>query len=120
LQAAVAFGLQMPDLYFAELKAKLAARRDFLIAGLRDIGFDARPAPGAYFAMAAFAGLDPEGDDLAFCRRLTVEAGVTAVPLSAFYSGREKRGHIRFCFAKTSATLEAAIARLAAWRKAKF
>ena len=120
LQAAVAFGLQMPDLYFAELKAKLAARRDCLIAGLRDIGFEARPAPGAYFAMAAFGGLDHEGDDLAFCRRLTVEAGVTAVPLSAFYSGREKRGHIRFCFAKTPATLESAIARLAAWRNAKF
>ena len=120
LQAAVAFGLQMPDSYFAELKATLAARRDLLIGGLRDIGFEVRPAPGAYFAIAAFGGLDREGDDLDFCRRMTVEAGVTAVPLSAFYSRRGPRGHIRFCFAKTSATLEAAVAKLAAWRKAKF
>ena len=116
LQAAVAFGLGMPDAYFSGLKATLAARRDFLVAVLCDLGFEARPAAGAYFAVAGTAGLDALADDLAFCRRMTVEAGVTAVPLSAFFSGRDSSGYIRFCFAKTQATLELAAVRLKAWR----
>jgi aspartate/methionine/tyrosine aminotransferase len=116
LQTAVAFGLGMPDAYFSGLKTTLAARRDFLVTGLRGVGFEAHPAAGAYFAIAGTGLLDPGGDDLAFCRRLTVEAGVTAVPLSAFFSGRDLRGYIRLCFAKTQPTLELAVARLAAWR----
>jgi aspartate/methionine/tyrosine aminotransferase len=116
LQAAVAFGLGMPDAYFSGLKATLAARRDFLVAALCDLGFEARPAAGAYFAIAGTGGLDALADDLAFCRRMTVEAGVTAVPLSAFFSERDSSGYIRFCFAKTQATLERAADRLKAWR----
>jgi aspartate/methionine/tyrosine aminotransferase len=116
LQAAVAFGLRMPDAYFSELKTMLAARRDFLVEGLRGVGFDVHPAPGSYFVVAEFGRLDEAGDDLAFCCKLTVEAGVTAVPLSAFFSQRDLRFHIRFCFAKTPAMLETAVARLAAWR----
>ncbi len=116
LQAAVAFGLAMPDASFSGLKTTLSARRDFLVAALGGLGFEARPAAGAYFTIAGIGGLDEAGDDLAFCRRMTVEAGVTAVPLSAFFSGRDLPGYIRFCFAKTQPTLEEAVARLAAWR----
>jgi aspartate/methionine/tyrosine aminotransferase len=116
LQAAVAFGLAMPDAYFSGLKTTLAARRDFLVAGLRDLGFEARPAAGAYFTIAGTGRLDPGGDDLDFCRKMTIQAGVTAVPLSAFFSGRDLHGYIRFCFAKTQPTLELATTRLAAWR----
>ncbi|WP_294535370.1 aminotransferase [uncultured Rhodoblastus sp.] len=116
LQTAVAFGLGMPDAYFSGLKTTLEARRDFLVASLRGLGFEARPASGAYFTIAKTGLLDKDGDDLAFCRRMTVEAGVAAVPLSAFFSGRDLQGYIRFCFAKTRPTLEQATARLAAWR----
>jgi aspartate/methionine/tyrosine aminotransferase len=115
LQAAVAVGLGMPDAYFAGLKTTLAARRDFLVAGLNGAGFAAQPAAGAYFAIASIGGLDDAGDDLAFCRKMTIDAGVTAVPLSAFFSGRELSSHIRFCFAKTQATLDEAVTRLSAW-----
>lgn len=116
LQAAVAFGLGMPDAYFSGLKATLAARRDFLVAALNGLGFEVRPAAGAYFVIAGTGGLDASGDDLAFCRRMTVEAGVAAVPLSAFFSERSPSFHLRFCFAKTEATLQLASKRLQAWR----
>jgi aspartate/methionine/tyrosine aminotransferase len=106
----------MPDAYFSGLKTTLAARRDFLVSALNGFGFEARPAAGAYFTIAGTAGLDAGGDDVAFCRKMTIEAGVTAVPLSAFFSGRDLRGYVRFCFAKTQPTLERAAARLAAWR----
>jgi aspartate/methionine/tyrosine aminotransferase len=119
LQAGVAFGLGLPDNYFNGLTELLQARRNFLTEALNRIGFAARRAEGSYFTIASFAGFDREGDDLAFCRRLTAEAGVTAVPLSAFYGDGGPRSHLRFCFAKTQAVLDAAVERLERWSKAQ-
>ena len=116
LQAAVAVGLAFPDSYFAGLKTTLQTRRDFLAAALREVGFDVAPAPGTYFAIADYSALDAGGDDLAFCRRMTQEAGVTAVPLSAFFSQKGPSRHIRFCFAKTEPVLRVAAERLAGWK----
>jgi aspartate/methionine/tyrosine aminotransferase len=116
LQAAVAVGLAMPDAYFAGLKQALRDRRDFLTDGLNRLGFTVRPAPATYFAVADIAALDGAGDDLAFCRRMVEEAGVAAIPLSAFFERRDLRGHIRFCFAKQQETLERALDKLARWR----
>lgn len=116
LQAAVAFGLGLPDSYYSGLVAMLQARRDRLISGLRAIGFDAVPAAGTYFSICDISALDPEGDDAAFARRLVREAGVATVPISAFYGSDAVRSHIRFCFAKTEDTLVAAVDRLAAWQ----
>ncbi|ALK08162.1 aminotransferase [Blastochloris viridis] len=116
LQAAVAFGLALPDSYFDGLRADLGRRRDLLLAGLRGAGFEVGDVAGTYFAVAAVGDLDPDRDDLAFCRRLTHEAGVTAVPISSFYGARDVKSHIRFCFAKTTDTLEEAVRRLTSWR----
>jgi aspartate/methionine/tyrosine aminotransferase len=115
LQSAAAFGLRLPDSYFVGLKAALRERRDFLVDGLRGIGFDVGDVGATYFAVAGASRFDKAGDDGEFCRRLTLEAGVTAVPISAFYGERDVRSHIRFCFAKKRETLEAALERLARW-----
>jgi len=115
LQAAVAVGLSLPDNYFTNLRSTLASRRDLLVGGLRAAGFDIADVPSTYFAVADVSGLDPEGDDLAFCRRLTLEAGVTPVPVSSFYGERDVKSHVRFCFAKTEATLSEAVDRLGQW-----
>ncbi len=115
LQSAVAFGLGLPDSYFLGLQTALQERRDFLVAGLRGVGFDVGEVDATYFAVAGASRFDVSGDDAEFCRRLTLQAGVTAVPISAFYSGRDVRSHIRFCFAKKRETLEAALARLTRW-----
>lgn len=116
LQAAVAFGLRLPDSYFLGLRRALQDRRDIVVSGLRAIGFDVGEVDATYFAVADASRLDADGDDVAFCRRLTREAGVTAVPISAFYGQGDVRSHIRFCFAKRSETLAEALARLAQWR----
>jgi methionine aminotransferase len=56
-----------------------------------------------------------ELDDLAFCRWLTIEKGVAAIPLSPFYDRPPPGQRIaRLCFAKNAETLDAAIARLEA------
>ena len=46
---------------------------------------------------------------------MTVEAGVAAVPASAFYQGEGPETFVRFCFSKQDEILDAAIARLGAW-----
>ena len=51
------------------------------------------------------------GDD-AFCRWLTSEIGVAAIPLSAFYADGFDQKIARFCFAKKDETLDLAIDRL--------
>ena len=114
---AVAAGLNLPDSYFTGLRAALAERRDLLVGGLRQAGFQIADVPATYFAVANISDLDPDGDDLAFSRRLTLEAGVTPVPISSFYGARDVKSHVRFCFAKKAETLLDAIDRLRRWRE---
>ena len=113
LQKAVAYGLARDDSYFTGLAGDLEAKRDRLSAGLERAGFAVLPSQGTYFINADFTPLGFNGTDEAFCRLITVEAGVTAVPLSAFM----RRGRIdnlaRFCFCKRNDVLDAASDRLA-------
>jgi N-succinyldiaminopimelate aminotransferase len=115
LQRAVAVGLAKPDAYFAALAGALQARRDLLEAGLQRLGFSTLPAQGSYFITAGFAGLGYPGDDVAFARAITAEAGVAAIPVSAFYADEPPRSYVRFAFCKQPEVLEDALRRLAAW-----
>ena len=47
-----------------------------------------------------------------FCRWLTTEIGVAAIPLAAFYDDGRHQGLARFCFAKRDDTLQSALLRL--------
>ncbi len=100
--------------YYGALRADYARRRDLLAAALRGAGLEPLPIDGAYFLLC---DLRPLGvtDDVGFCRRLVVEAGVAAIPTSAFYQApADAPPCARFCFAKSDETLRAAAARLAA------
>ncbi|MEO5375198.1 MAG: aminotransferase [Alphaproteobacteria bacterium] len=112
LQAAVAFGLGLGDDYFTGLVHDMQGRRDTLAAGLADIGFDVLACQGSYFLTADFRALDHRGTDTEFCRRLTIDAGVAAVPVSAFYTDDAPSHFARFCFAKSNQALDEALARL--------
>lgn len=114
LQAAVAYGICKEDAYFEALNGDMQARRDRLHRGLEEVGFGVVPCQGTYFITTDFRPLGFNGDDEEFCRHLTVEAGVTAVPVSAFYQGGDIRHFARFSFCKEDATLDAAIDRLKA------
>ena len=112
LQRAVAVGLAKDDSYFDGLSADLQAQRDHLVAGLQAAGFKTLPSGGSYFVLADYSALDSDGDDAAFCMKLAEQAGVVAIPLSAFYAGEKPRHHIRFAFCKRTAVLDEAITRL--------
>ena len=118
LQAAAAWALtQAVDSgYYAELAALYQARRDLLFNGLRDAGLAPIAPQGTYFIMVDLNDL-PFADDVAFCRYLTTEVGVAAIPPSAFYQlPANGAGLARFAFCKSDAELALAIARLRAWR----
>jgi aspartate/methionine/tyrosine aminotransferase len=113
LQRAVAVGLTKEDAYFTGIGAALAAKRDRLATGLRAIGMRVLPTHGSYFLTADVSALGFPGDDAAFCRHITAEAGVTAIPISAFYAGPPPVNYVRFAFCKQDAVLDEAVARLA-------
>lgn len=112
LQRAVAYGLNKDESYFNGLAVEMAAKRDRLKAGLERVGFTMAECHGTYFINADFRPLGFNGGDVDFCRHITVEAGVTAVPVSAFYSDGAPQPFARFCFCKDDATLDEAITRL--------
>ena len=116
LQRAVAVGLGKDDAYFASIGTELAARRDILTEGLTALGFQVLPAMGSYFVTADIRSIGFPGDDVAFCRQLTQEAKVTAIPVTAFYAGENPPNHYaRFAFCKNEGVLREALARIGAW-----
>ncbi len=113
LQRAVALGLAKDQVYFDRLVGAQQAKRDRLAAGLRKIGFAVLETEGTYFLSAGFRPLGFDGDDVAFCRHATLEAGVTVLPVSAFFEGDGVDAYVRFCFCKRDEILDEAIERLA-------
>jgi methionine aminotransferase len=106
--------LEKDPQHYLDLPAFYQAKRDRfrdLMAGSK---FRLLPVGGAYFQIADYSALD-DRDDLAFCEWLVKEAGVAAIPISAFYeSPPSEQRLIRFCFAKSDATLAQAAERLLA------
>jgi aspartate/methionine/tyrosine aminotransferase len=113
LQSAVAYGLAKEDNYFNELSSELQNLRDYLGEGLTRLGFEVLPCEGTYFITTDFRPLGFNGNDEEFCRHITTEARVAAVPVSAFYQSSEIKYFARFCFCKNKASLTEALDRLA-------
>ena len=118
LQWAAAEGLALPSAWFAAHRARYAVARERLVSGLTAAGFALLPAQGTWFVIADLAASGLPADDAAVAERLIREAGVASIPVSAFYAERAERGYLRLCFAKQDATLDQAVERLAAFRKA--
>ena len=116
LQWAVAAGLALPGAWFAAHRARYVASRSRLVGGLRAAGFAVLPASGTWFVTIDLAASGLPADDVAVAERLVREAGVGSIPVSAFYAEAPERGYLRLCHAKQADTLDAAVARLAAFR----
>lgn len=113
LQHAVAYGLAKDDAYYLGLAADMEKRRDQLAAELSAIGFAVLPCQGTYFLIADYAPLGLSGPADAISKQLTIEARVATIPMTAFYA-EPPAGLtlLRFCFAKTEASLSEAARRL--------
>jgi len=116
LQEAMVTAMHASDDYYAELAAMYQANRDFLAGALLEAGLTPLMPKGTYFMMADISQLGFP-DDVAFCRFLTIEVGVTAIPPSAFYYNPADGATLaRFAFCKTQDVLEEAAQRLAKLR----
>lgn len=114
-QEASAIAIESADAlgYYADLKTMYQAKRDKLVAGLHNAGLKPLVPRGSYFVMVDISGLGFE-NDVAFCRYLTTEVGVAAIPPSAFYQNSADGANLaRFAFCKTNELLDAAVQRLA-------
>jgi aspartate/methionine/tyrosine aminotransferase len=99
--------------YYRQLLDDYALRRDRLRAVLADANLPPLDCAGSYFLMADITRLGFD-NDVEFCRFLTSEAGVAAIPPSAFYIDPATAPPLaRFCFAKRLETIDAAAERLA-------
>ena len=101
--------------HYLNLPTFYQAKRDFFRAGLSKTKFKLLPTPGTYFQCADYTSLNiPQSkwSEADFCKWLTTELGVAAIPVSAFYEQPNESGVIRFCFAKQEQTLANALQRL--------
>ena len=96
---------------YEELPAFYQRKRDRFRNGLAGTRFELLPCTGSYFQCVDYSRISSLAD-LQFCEWLTAEIGVAAIPLSAFYASAPERPIVRFCFAKTEATLDEALRRL--------
>jgi len=117
LQAAVAWGLENSGDWFRDMPRGLEASRDRLSDGLRREGFAVLASQGTYFLSIDLAASGVTEGDRDFCLRAVKEAGVAAIPVSAFYEAAPVTTIARLCFSKADATLDEGVKRLAKARE---
>lgn len=114
VQYGLATYLSDPQPYLG-LSAFYQKKRERFRAGLVKTKFKLLESQGSYFQCVNIADV-PQAQGMSeadFCKWLTTEIGVAAIPLSAFYGDGFDQQVIRFCFAKKDETLALALSRLA-------
>lgn len=98
---------------YLDLPAFYQRKRDLFRAGLAKTRFKLLPSEGSYFQCVDISDVS-DLNEADFCKWLTTEIGVAAIPLSAFYGDGFDQRVVRFCFAKKDETLNMALERLSA------
>ncbi len=96
---------------YLDLPAFYQRKRDLFRAGLAKTRFKLLPSEGSYFQCVDISDAT-DLNEADFCKWLTSEIGVAAIPLSAFYGDGFDQRVVRFCFAKKDETLHMALERL--------
>jgi methionine transaminase len=96
---------------YLTLPAFYQRKRDLFKAGLAHTKFKILPTTGSYFQCVDISDVS-DLSEAEFCKWLTTEIGVAAIPLSAFYGNGFDQRIVRFCFAKKDETLNLALEKL--------
>jgi methionine aminotransferase len=110
MQVGLSQFLQKRDSYLG-LGHFMQEKRDYFQQLMQQTKFRALPSHGSYFQIYGYEGISDESDK-DFTIRITREYGVAAIPVSAFYQSGLDNKVVRFCFAKSKETLNAAVERL--------
>jgi methionine transaminase len=111
MQFGLASYMASPQPYL-QLPAFYQRKRDLFREGLARTRFKLLPSEGTYFQCVEISKVSELKED-EFCKWLTSEIGVAAIPLSAFYGNGFDQRVVRFCYAKKDETLRMALERLA-------
>lgn len=112
LQHALAYGLQLPKERFDAARQEFREARDFLISGLKNIGWAVLESKGSYFVNVDLqkSGISLSG--FAAAEILIEKYGIATIPMQAFCPTGRELPILRLCFAKSFGTLEQAQAKL--------
>jgi methionine transaminase len=110
-QLALADFMRKEPEFADNLSAFYQDKREGFRNAMQATRFTLFPCAGTYFQLASYAQISDENDQ-DFARRMTTDYGVAVIPVSAFYPNGEDHKVVRFCFAKSQATLDAALERL--------
>ena len=105
-QYGIADFLKKPQEYL-DLSSFYQEKRDYFLDVIKNSRFKPIHCEGTYFQLADYSEISNE-KDTDFVKRLTIDHGVAAIPVSAFYSNPRNDKVIRFCFAKTEKLLKKA------------
>ena len=109
-QVGLAMFLKNKEAYLS-LSSFLQEKRDYFKHLMKQTRFTMHASFGSYFICGSYERISEESDkELAI--RLTKEAGVATIPVSAFYQSGKDDKVLRFCFSKNKETLETAVGRL--------
>jgi LL-diaminopimelate aminotransferase len=107
LQSAAETALQLPDIYVKQVQDRYRQRRDFVIAGLKELGWDVAPSRAT---MYLWVPVPPGMTSADFALTVLQRTGVVLTPGSAFGEGGE--GYVRLSLIADCDRLGEAIARL--------
>lgn len=110
MQHAVAEYFEQPEDYLG-LDSFFEKKRNFLLDAMSGSRFKPLHSEGSYFQLYDYSAISDE-PDTDFVKRLVLEHGVAAIPVSVFYSNHKQERVIRLCFAKKEETLAKAAALL--------
>lgn len=96
---------------YQSLSGYMQGKRDYFTKLMQPTKFDMLESHGSYFICAKYNRISDENDK-DFAIRLTKEAGVATIPVSAFYHNGKDDKVLRFCFSKKEETLEQAVEKL--------
>jgi methionine aminotransferase len=109
-QVGLANFLQNREAYLS-LSSFMQEKRDYFKQLMQSTRFTLHESYGSYFICGTYERISDEADK-EFSIRLTKEAGVATIPVSAFYQKGKDDKVIRFCFSKEKSTLEQAVEKL--------
>jgi methionine aminotransferase len=95
---------QKPETTLPEYYQK---KRDLFRSLIQGSKWEILPCQGTYFQLLRYADISDE-KDVAFARKMVLEKGLAAIPVSVFYHKPVDKKVLRFCFAKNDETLEKA------------
>ena len=101
---------------YQQLGEFLQQKRDYFQKLMSQTPFKPLPSHGSYFQLYSYDGISDLSEN-EFAIKLTEQAGVATIPVSAFYKTPVDNKVLRFCFAKKEATLEVAVNRLVGYFK---